>query len=65
MQETLKFDNAPAYDEDGRIVIKSTCRNCGESKLVSVRDLSLPRWESQHVCYGVPKLPPKFANRQL
>ncbi len=37
----MAFDNAPAYDEDGRVVIKSTCRKCGESKLLSVRDLSL------------------------
>jgi hypothetical protein len=44
------FDNAPAYDEDGRLVIKSTCRQCGESKLVSVRDRSLAKWESRHAC---------------
>jgi hypothetical protein len=61
MQEALTFDNAPAYDEDGHIVIKSTCRKCGESKLVSVRDLSLKKWESQHTCPGVPKIPPKFS----
>ena len=34
MQAAITFDNAPPYDEDGRIVIKSTCRKCGESKLV-------------------------------
>jgi hypothetical protein len=62
VQEALKFDNAPAYDEDGRVVIKSSCRKCGESKLVSIRDGSLAKWESQHVCLGAPKIPPKFSN---
>ena len=46
------FDNAPAYDEDGRLVIKSTCKKCGESNLVSVRDRSLAKWELQHACDG-------------
>jgi hypothetical protein len=45
-----EFDNAPAYDEDGRLVIKSTCTKCGESNLVSVRDKSLAKWESRHDC---------------
>jgi hypothetical protein len=40
MQQAFTFDNAPAYGEDGRVVIKSTCRKCGESKQVSVRDLA-------------------------
>jgi hypothetical protein len=52
------FDNDQAYDEDGRIVIKSTCKNCGAFRLVSVRDGSLELWESQHECPAVPKIPP-------
>ena len=57
MQAALAFDNAPAYDKDGRFVIKSTCRKCGESKLVGIRDRSLAKWESQHTCHVVPKMP--------
>lgn len=44
------FANAPAYDEDGRLVIKSTCSDCGAFQFVSVRDGSLRNWESQHEC---------------
>ena len=61
MQQAITFDNAPAYDEDGHVVIKSTCRKCGAIKMVSVRDRSLSRWESQHTCLCSPKIPPKFA----
>jgi hypothetical protein len=53
------FDNAQAYDEDGRIVIKSTCNTCGAFRLVSVRDGSLAKWESRHECPDVPKIPPR------
>ena len=56
------FDNALAYDEENRAVIKSTCKKCGESKLVSIRDRSLAKWEAQHVCPGVPKTPPRFSS---
>jgi hypothetical protein len=44
------FDNAPAYDENGHFVIKSTCKKCGEASLVSVLDKSLTNWESKHTC---------------
>jgi hypothetical protein len=37
MSAALPFDNTPAYDEDGRIVVKSTCRKCGESKLETAK----------------------------
>jgi hypothetical protein len=53
------FDNAPAYDEDGRIVVKSTCKTCGAFRLVSVRDGSLKKWESRHECPEAPKIPPR------
>ncbi len=44
------FNHDMARDVDGRIRVKSTCKQCGAYKLVSVRDGSLARWESQHVC---------------
>jgi hypothetical protein len=56
------FKNELDRDEDGRLVVKSMCNNCGDSKLVSVRDGSLARWESYHTCPGVPKMPPRFAD---
>jgi hypothetical protein len=56
MQQTNpKFNNDPAYGEDGRLVIKSTCKSCGASQLVSVRDGTLAKWESQHECPDTPK----------
>lgn len=62
MAATSTFDNAPARDEEGRIVVKSTCCKCGAFELVSVRNGSLKRWESQHACPGVPKIPLKFSD---
>jgi hypothetical protein len=62
LERTRAFDNALAYDEENRAVIKSTCKQCGESKLVSIRDRSLTTWEAQHVCPGVPKIPPRFSS---
>jgi hypothetical protein len=56
------FENALAYDEENRAVIKSTCKKCGESKLVSIRDGSLAKWEAQHTCPDVPKIPPRFSS---
>lgn len=49
-QPTRSFTNEPAYDEDGRVVIKSTCESCGEFRLVSLRDGSLKLWEGRHEC---------------
>ena len=57
MQQTNHdFANAPAYDADGLLVIKSTCSDCGAFQFVSVRDGSLKRWESQHECCHTLKI---------
>jgi len=57
MQQTNHdFANAPAYDGDGRLVIKSTCSGCGAFQFVSVRDGSLRKWESQHECSNTLKI---------
>jgi hypothetical protein len=58
-EDARSFENAQAYDEDGPIVIKSTCRNCGAFRLVSVRDGSLKKWEWRHECPDAPKIPPR------
>jgi hypothetical protein len=47
------FTNEPAYDEDGRLVVKSTCESCGEFRLVSIRDGSLRLWEARHECPNI------------
>ncbi len=33
-----------------RLLIESTCRNCGQSKVASHHDGSLERWEDGHIC---------------
>jgi hypothetical protein len=33
-----------------RTLIESTCRECGVSRLVSMADGSLERWEKEHIC---------------
>lgn len=37
------------------ILIKSTCKRCGESDVVSVMDGSLQIWETGHACAGQKK----------
>jgi hypothetical protein len=39
---------------DGRILIKSTCLKCGESKVVSRGDGSLLEWEQRHIAQHNP-----------
>jgi len=58
-EQPVGFDNAQAYNEDGRIVVKSTCMTCGAFRLVSVRDGSLKKWESRHECPDAPRIPPR------
>jgi hypothetical protein len=35
-----------------RIIIQSVCTKCGASRLVSVSDGSLKKWEEGHTCKG-------------
>ena len=44
------FDHALATEDGGRILIKSRCKTCGFSGIVSAADGSLANWETQHVC---------------
>jgi serine/threonine protein phosphatase PrpC len=51
MPETFPgFDNKLAHDADGTVRIESICKECGDSRTVSIRDGSLKRWESHHTC---------------
>lgn len=43
------FSHNPAYSGD-RLIIESVCTRCGASKLVSVLDGSLKKWEAGHKC---------------
>ena len=43
------YAHAPVRTET-RVLILSTCKKCGASKMVSVADGSLERWEEQHQC---------------
>jgi hypothetical protein len=40
-----------------RLLIKSTCNNCGMSMLLSEADGSLQKWETWHVCDSVIVVP--------
>jgi hypothetical protein len=44
------FENTLARDDEGNVLIESTCKRCNDSRVVSVRDGSLNRWESTHTC---------------
>jgi hypothetical protein len=43
------FDHRLAHD-GFRTVIESTCRDCHVSRLVSMADGSLEKWEREHKC---------------
>jgi len=44
-----KFEHELTRSE-GRVLLRSTCRHCGASKVVSRADGSLEEWESEHGC---------------
>ena len=35
---------------EGRLLIQSTCKGCGKSRIVSKHDGSLEQWEDTHQC---------------
>lgn len=42
-------------ERDGpRLLIRSTCTRCGESRMVSEADESLEHWEQEHHCAAEP-----------
>jgi hypothetical protein len=56
------FDNDLAFDQEDRVLIKSTCKQCGVSMLVNVRDGSLDKWVSRHECPVVRTLEVRYAS---
>jgi len=57
------FRQEPEKDIEGHRRIRSTCKRCGASQLVSAADGTLRKWEEQHVCPDLPKKPPKFSTQ--
>jgi len=55
------FSHAPAYADEHRVLIKSTCKKCGESALVSIIDGSAKKWELMHRCvFPLKKTEPRI-----
>jgi hypothetical protein len=50
------FSHNPVYSGD-RLMIESVCTQCGASKLVSMLDGSLKKWEKGHKCCENPQSP--------
>ncbi len=55
-QPTDRF-NRQTVRVDGRLLIKTFCAQCGESKIASAADGSLAVWEEQHECKRVTVFP--------
>ena len=47
--DALRFSLTSVRTES-RLLIQSTCRQCGASRLVSMHDGSLDKWENEHMC---------------
>jgi len=47
--EEFRF-NHTEVNAGGRVLVKSTCRYCGMSMLLSAADGSLQKWERWHEC---------------
>jgi hypothetical protein len=56
------FTHALASFQDGRILIRSTCVQCGTSRIVPVRDGSIEEWGFRHNCRDVGKVRPRFSD---
>lgn len=50
--EDIRFTHTDVRAGD-RLLIKSTCNDCGMSMLLSPNDGSLQKWESWHICDNV------------
>ena len=64
MSEPIRdcFDHALVIEDDGRVRIKSTCKACDFSGIVSVADGSLMNWKTQHVCGHVRPFSSRLPN---
>lgn len=54
MRENHDFARQLDRNEEGQILVKSTCIYCGISTLGSVIDGSLDRWGAVHDCKAKP-----------
>jgi len=44
------FTHEAYFLDDGRVLIKATCKHCCESAIVSIVDGSARNWETTHRC---------------
>jgi hypothetical protein len=51
-RKTTKFAHTIVH-KSGRVMIRSSCTQCGASNIVSIADGSLQVWENEHVCERV------------
>ncbi len=51
-----QFDHEVSHGVSGRTLIKSTCKLCTASQIVSTHDGSLQVWEDRHTCRAEEKL---------
>jgi hypothetical protein len=56
MRTNHDFTRQLDRNEEGQILVKSTCIYCGISTLGSASDGSLDRWEAAHDCKVKPHL---------
>jgi hypothetical protein len=56
MRTNHDFTRQLDRNEEGQILVKSTCIYCGTSTLGSVLDGSLDQWEEAHDCKAKPHL---------
>jgi hypothetical protein len=53
-----RLSRAALRDEQGLLLVESTCSKCGASKTVSIGNGWLQKWESSHICgKGIPFRP--------
>jgi hypothetical protein len=46
-------------DKEGFLLVESSCAKCGACKTFPMRDDSMKKWESEHVCSNVRVIRPK------
>jgi len=54
--EDIRYSHTEVRAGD-RLLIKTTCNNCGMAMLLSATDGSLEKWENWHVCDRVIAVP--------
>lgn len=52
--DSAEFTRKPAPQPGGRLLVRSTCTQCGEWKVGTYYDGSLQEWEGAHICKKQP-----------